>query len=194
MNLLEKQPRFLKKLLLEALGGQSAPKQPLPSTQDQTQKNLLQVTATIDGTKVSNPIGLKGEKVALSCFIAYKDQQELAVFDKLINEIDMELKKIIPTSFTVAKMMLKRGNENALLLRLGKRRTESCFLTKGHISEVNQFDLGAANPDLFSVGVEVLLEKMLKEKAPELVWIYPDNPEIDPDEVKDKLSEFDWKG
>ena len=150
-------------------------------------------SATLDGTKVSNPIGLKGEKAALSCFIAYKDPEELAVFDKLINEIEMELEKIIPTSFAAAKMMLKKGDENALILRVGKGRCEATFLSKGHISEINRFDLGTGSPDLSLTGFEVVLEKLLKESAPELVWLYPDKQEIDAAELKEKLLEFDWK-
>ena len=150
-------------------------------------------SATLDGTKVSNPIGLKGEKAALSCFIAYKDPEELAVFDKLINEIDMELEKIIPTSFAVTKTMLKKGDENALILRVGKGRCEATFLSKGHISEITQFDLGTGSPDLFLTGFEVVLEKLIKESTPELVWLYPDNQEIDVVELKERLRQFNWK-
>ncbi len=149
-------------------------------------------SAEIDGTKVSNPIGIKGEKVSLSCFIAYKESEELSVFDKLIDEIDMELEKIIPTSFAVAKMMLKKGNENALLLRVGKVRSEVAFLSKGHIDEIIQFDLGASNPDLLMVGFEVTLEKLMKEANPELVWLYPDNQWVELAELKEKFLEFPW--
>ncbi|MEX0616199.1 MAG: hypothetical protein WD231_00125 [Candidatus Woykebacteria bacterium] len=150
-------------------------------------------SATIDGTKVSNPIGLKGEKVALSCFIAYKRAEELAVFDKLIDEIDMKLEKIIPTSFAVAKTMLGKGDENTLLVRVGKERSEAALLTKGHIAEIIQFDLGVANPSHIDLGFEIALEKLLKEHPPELIELYPDSREVDLAELEEKISKLSWK-
>ncbi len=150
-------------------------------------------SATVDGTKVSNPTGIKGEKAALSCFIAYKHPGELEVFDKLIDEIDMELEKIIPTSFAVAKVMLKKGNESSLMWRLGAGRSEVASLSKGHIDRIIQFDLGASNSELLLVGFEMVLEDLVKEVKPDLIWLYPDSRGIDLSEIKEKLSEFPWK-
>ena len=149
-------------------------------------------SATIDGTKVSNPIGIKGEKAALSCFIAYKHAEELKIFDKLVEEVDMDLEKIIPTSFAVAKMTLKKGTEEALLFRLSKNRAEATLLTKGHIDSIVQFDLGVSNPDLFLVGLETVLEKIPTDAKPEEIWLYPDNSDVDLTEVSEKLNEFPW--
>lgn len=150
------------------------------------------VSANVDGTKVSNPIGIKGEKIALSCFIAFKHPEEIAVFDKLVNEIDMNYEKIIPTSYAVAKMLLAKGNENTLLLRVGKNKSEASFLTKGHINEILQFDLGSANPELLEIGLEVALEKMSRESLPEHIYLYPDHAEVDLSEFKERLSNFPW--
>lgn len=149
-------------------------------------------SANIDDIKVSNPIGLKGEKAAISCFIAYKHPEELKVFDKLVDEIDMDLEKIIPTSFAVAKMMLKKGTEEALLFRLSKNRAEATLLTKGHIDRIVQFDLGVSNPDLFLVGMEAVLEKLPSDAKTEEIWLYPDNSDVDLIEVSEKLKEFPW--
>lgn len=149
-------------------------------------------SATIDDTKVSNPIGIKGEVAALSCFIAYKHPEELEIFDKLVDEIDMELDKIIPTSFAVAKLMLKKGTEEALLLRLSTNRAEATLLTKGHIDRIVQFDLGVSNPELLAVGLEVVLDKIPKEAKPEVIWLYPDNSDVDLTEISEKLKEFPW--
>ncbi len=150
-------------------------------------------SATIDGTRVSNPIGIKGEKAALSCFIAYKKPEELAVFDKLIDEIDMELTKIIPTSFAVAKIMLQKGTENAILIRVDNLKSEAVFITKSHVSEIFQFDLGASSPEHFLFGVEVALEKFKKEGSPDLIWLYPDSQNVELDSLKEKLESFSWK-
>jgi hypothetical protein len=149
-------------------------------------------SANIDDTKVSNPIGIKGEKAALSCFIAYKHPEELKVFDKLVDEIDMELEKIIPTSFAVAKMELKKGTEEALLFRLGKNRSEATLLTKGHIDRIVQFDLGVSNPELFLVGLETVLEKLPSSAKPEELWLYPDNGDVDLSEISERLEQFPW--
>ena len=149
-------------------------------------------SAKIDGTKVSNPIGIKGEKTALSCFIAYKQPEELKVFDKLVEEVDMDLVKIIPTSFALAKITLKKGIEEALLFRLSKNRAEVTLLTKGHIDSIVQFDLGVSTPELFLVGLETVLEKMPSDAKPEEVWLYPDNSDVDLTEVSEKLKEFPW--
>jgi hypothetical protein len=66
-------------------------------------------------------------------------------------------------------------------------------LSKGHIDRIVQFDLGASNSELLLVGFEMILEDLVKEAKPDLIWLYPDSREIDLSEVREKLSEFPWK-
>ena len=149
--------------------------------------------AKIDGVKVTNPLGLKGEKIELSCFVALKDKAEMELLDRLMGEIDLKIEKVIPTSFTVAKTLESKKIEDALLFRVGVKKSEITVLIDGHVSEILPVGLGLGEPDLLSLAWQTAVKKVEKNKLPDLIWVFADNDKADPAEAQDLLVKFDWK-
>ena len=146
----------------------------------------------IDGVKVTNPIGLKGERVELSCFAAFKDAEEIALLDRIVSEIDLKVEKIIPTSFTVAKILEHKNLKNALLFRAGLEKSEPTVLVDGHVSEILPVDLGAQEPEFLLFALAAALKDIEKDKKPALVWLFADNDEIDLTKLKEIFLAFPW--
>lgn len=147
--------------------------------------------ATIDGARVTNPIGVKGAKVEISCFVAYKNPDELAVYDQIIDELEIKPDKIFPTSQVVTKMIADKIPDNALVLRVGQLRSEAAFIEDKHLVKVINFDLGFEQLDFLNFAIETLFEEQ-KEKIGYL-WLYSDSDEVNLIDVTEKISEVDWK-
>ncbi len=150
-------------------------------------------SANIDGVRVSNPLGLKGEKVELACFAALKDTTEIELLDRLMNEIDVKIEKIAPTSYAVAKLLAKKNLRDVLIFRAGKERSELTVMQDGHISEILPVSIGAEELDLLPVTWEVAIKKFDKDKKPDLVWLFADNDQVDLEKIKKLLEEFSWR-
>lgn len=147
--------------------------------------------AVIDGAKVTNPIGVKGEKVELNCFVAFKASEELSVYEQIIDELEIKTEKIFPTSLVVTKMIADKIPDHALALRIGQNRSEAAFIEDKHLIKVINFDLGFEQLDFLNFAIEALLEEQ-KEKAGYL-WLYSDSDEVNLIDVTEKIAEEDWK-
>ncbi|HEX7456689.1 MAG TPA: hypothetical protein VF303_04465 [Candidatus Nanoarchaeia archaeon] len=149
--------------------------------------------ADIDGVRVSNPLGLKGEKIQLSCFAAFKDASELELLHRLMNEIDVKIEKIIPTSFTAAKILLDKNLKDVLIFRVGADRSELTVMNDGHVSEILPVGLGASEPKLLPIAWQAAIKKFEKEKPPDLIWLFADHDQINLEKINEILVEFPWK-
>lgn len=147
--------------------------------------------AVVDGAKVTNPIGVKGEKVELSCFVAYKNPDELAVYEQIIDELEIKPEKIFPSSLVVTKMVADKIPDHALLLRIGQSRTEAAFVEDNHLVKVVNFDLGFEQLDFLNFALEALLEEQ-KDKVG-YIWLNSDSDEVNLIDVTEKIAEVDWK-
>lgn len=149
--------------------------------------------ATIDEAKITNPIGVKGEKAEIACFVAFKPEDELKIYDQIIDELELKPEKIIPTSFAVAQMVNKNLTGNVLLLRIGQIKTEAAQIHEGNLLKVTNIDLGSEQLDYYNFALEALLEKQTEEERSNLVWLYSDTDEVDLEAVEEKLAKTDWK-
>lgn len=147
--------------------------------------------ATIDGAKVTNPIGVKGEKVEINCFVAYKDPAELAVYEQIIEELEIKPEKIFPTSQVVTKMVAEKIPDHAILLRVGQTRSEAAFTEDKHLVRVINFDIGFEQLEFFNFALEALFDEQ-KDKVGYL-WLYSDSDEVNLIDVNEKIAEVDWK-
>jgi cell division ATPase FtsA len=150
--------------------------------------------AKIDGVKVSNPIGLKGKDVELSCFVALRPTSEVELFDKIVNEIDLKVEKVLPTSFAVAELLEKKNLKNVLIFRAGVEKSELTLLEEGHVSEVFPVDLGSQNEKFLPFAWESVLKDINKENIPGLIWLFSDSDAVDLGKLKSSLLSFDWHG
>ena len=148
--------------------------------------------AELDNVKVSNPLGLKGEKIELPCFAAFKDLDEMELLDRIVNEIDLKVEKIVPTSFAVAKLLESRNFKNALLFRCGLEKSEITAIVDTHVSEILPVDLGFQEPEFLTFAFTAALKGIEKEKRPALIWLFSDSDEVDLEKLKETLLAFPW--
>ena len=149
--------------------------------------------AVIDGVKVSNPLGLKGEKMELSCFVAFKDSNEMELLDRLMDEIDMKIEKIVPTSFAISKILTSKNLEDVLIFRLGTDKSELTVVEDGHVSEILPVSIGSKEPQLLHLAWQAAIKKFADGKLPDLIWLFADNDRVDPTKATEMLKEFPWK-
>jgi cell division ATPase FtsA len=150
------------------------------------------VTSTlIDGTLVANPVGLTGENLEVSCFNAFKPEQELSVYAKLVEELDLKLQKIVPTSYAVARGMIKSGVKEAILLWVGLESTEVTFVSNAHVVGIRSLALGSNNPNFWMTGVEVVLEEFKEHHPwPQAIKAYGEASGLE--KVRPELLTFPW--
>jgi len=146
----------------------------------------------IDGVKVTNPLGLKGEKVELDCFIASKDTAEIAILDRLADEIELTIEKIVPTSFYVSKILERNNLKDALIFRGGLNKSELTVITDGHVSEILAVDIGIQESEFLPYALQTSLKEVKPENAPALVWLFADNDEVSLDSFKEVFMSFSW--
>lgn len=150
-------------------------------------------SSNIDQSKVTNPIGVKGEKAEINCFVAFKPQEELTIYDQIIDELEIKPEKIIPTSFAVSQMVKDKVPANSLLIRVGQNRTEVSEIEGGHLARVTNFDLGTEQLDFFNLAIEAILERQEEKDRANYIWLYADSQECNLIDVTEKIASVDWK-
>ncbi len=161
-----------------------------------TEKKILFssiASAKIDGAKVTNPVGLKGKEVEFSCFVAFVDGSELELFNRIVDEIEFKVKKIVPTSFAVVKVLETKNVENALLIRCGENKSELTIISEGQIAEIFPVDLGIADKQFLKFSWEAALKNIEKKNLLSLVWVFGDHEEANLEEMKQELEKFPWR-
>jgi hypothetical protein len=150
-------------------------------------------SANVDKVRVSNPLGLKGEKIELSCFVAFKDSAEMELLDRLMGEIDLKIEKIVPTSFAVSSVLAEKNLKDVLIFRAGTERSELTVMVDGHVSEILPVSIGAGDPKLLPFTWQVAIRKFEKGKLPDLIWLFADHDQVNLEKTKEILSQFAWK-
>jgi hypothetical protein len=151
-------------------------------------------SAKIDQAKVSNPVGIKGGKAEISCFVAYKPPEELSLYDQVIEELELKPRKIMPSSFAIAEMLgSKKEDRETLILRIGSDKTEAAQVSDGHLINISNFDAGFEQLEFFNFALEAVLEKQQEKERSKTLWLYSDSDEVGLEEVKKVIKEVDWK-
>jgi hypothetical protein len=148
--------------------------------------------SVIDGVKVTNPLGLKGNRAELSCFVAFRNEDEIELLDRLSSEIDMKIERIMPVGFALAKLLERKDLRDVLIFRAGMNKSELTSVHAGHISEIIPVDLGIGEPDYFHFILELAAVKLKKENFPPSIWVYADHEEVDLEKVNLNISKFPW--
>lgn len=149
--------------------------------------------AKVEEQRVTNPIGLKGERAEVKCFVAYKPDSELKIYEKIIDDLEIKPEKILPTSFAVYQMLSKKITGDFLALRVGQYKSEAAEIHDGQLIRVTNFDLGTEQMEFYPTALEALLEKQDEDKRSKTIWLYGDTDEVNLIDVKESLSETSWK-
>ncbi len=161
-----------------------------------TEKNIFFSTiasAKVDGVRVTNPVGLKGGDVEFSCFVAFVSQTDVDLFNRMVDEIELKVKRVIPTSFAVVKILEAKNIENALVIRVGENKSEFTVISEGQIAEILPVDVGITEKSLLKFACEEAMKAVEKKNLLSLVWVFADHEEVNLEEVKEEVSKVSWK-
>ncbi len=181
---------------LQEILEKSAQSQTLFSVEEQKDYKLFfssVVWANIDGAKINNPVGSRGSSMEVSCFHAYKKTNELDNWDRQLQDMGLEIKKIIPAAFALSKIIIRNGIQSLILIRISEEKTEVSFITDTNIAEIATFDLGYENLDLWTQAISILFTEVnLPKGLPDVIWVYPEGKEEVGERVRTNLLEINW--
>lgn len=132
------------------------------------------ITATVlDGVRVGNPVGARGEVLELGCFNAYLEEEKLSFFDKVSEELELDLEKVVPVEYAVVRGFLNSGTKDGILVKVLKDYTSLSFVEDSNIVGVKIFALGSLSPSFWLDGIIYALEEFVSHpRWPNLVSFY----------------------
>ena len=127
--------------------------------------NSAIVSLTIDGYKISNPIGFKGSDVVIQFYTAFAPLLHVAAIEKVCAELNLELLTIAVEPFAVCRACLgddTNSNFSSIMIDIGGGTTDIAVVDDGGIIGTETFGIGAneanTNPEIWLTGIEVALE------------------------------------
>lgn len=144
----------------------------------------------IDSVKVPNPIGVAGNKLTMVTFNGFLAGSWLEKIDAIPNELDIDLVKILPTSFAVFKLIHPQVSQNSLVLHVSRGNTE-IVVAKGEIvKNLSTVNVGLEDDEWLELILLSFAE--LKNELGETNTVYFWG-EADLDKAKDRLLSANWE-
>lgn len=133
-------------------------------------------SSVLDGVRVGNPLGARGEVLELGCFNAYLEDERLSSLDKLAQDSNLSLEKVIPSEYSVARSFLDSGTKDGILIKVGMDYTSLTFVEDSNIVDVKLFALGLSREDFWIDSLAIALEEFSDHpRWPSLISFY-DSP------------------
>ena len=146
--------------------------------------NSAVVSLTIDGYKVSNPIGFKGSDVMIQFYTAFAPLVHISAIEKVCAELNLDLLAVAVEPFAVCRACLGDDDDNnlsAVVMDIGGGTTDIAVVDDGGVEGTKMFGIGGrsfTHQIAESLGVEFAvaekyklqidkgkLEKRLEEKV-----------------------------
>lgn len=140
--------------------------------------NSAIVSLTIDGYKISNPIGFKGSEVIIQFYTAFAPLIHIAAIEKVCAELNLDLLTVAVEPFAVCRAYLSDNldsNFSGLIIDIGGGNTDLAILDDGGINGTKTFAIGARhadkNPEVWLSGIEVALEELNLDTLPRNIYL-----------------------
>lgn len=106
--------------------------------------NAAVVDVTIDGYKVTNPIGFQGKMVKIGIFNAYAPLVHLGALQSIARELELDVLSIAAEPYAVARStgIEDAGEFNAIFMDVGGGTTDIAVVRNGGIEGTRMFALG----------------------------------------------------
>ena len=107
--------------------------------------NSAIVSLTIDGYKVSNPIGFKGSKVVIQFYTAFAPMIHVAAIEKVCAELNLDLLTVAVEPFAVCRACLGddlESNFSGIVMDIGGGTTDVAVIEDGGVEGTKMFSIG----------------------------------------------------
>jgi cell division protein FtsA len=107
--------------------------------------NSAIVGITIDGYKITNPIGFQGKDVAIQIYTAFAPMVHIGALERVASELDLDLIAVAAEPFAVARSVLgtdASSNFTAILADVGGGTTDIAVINDGGVEGTRMFGIG----------------------------------------------------
>ncbi len=146
--------------------------------------NSAIVSLTIDGYKVSNPIGFKGSDLQIQFYTAFAPLVHISAIEKVCAELSLDLLSVAVEPFAVCRACLgddPDSNLSAIVMDIGGGTTDIAVVDDGGVDGTKMFGIGGrsfTHQIAESIGVDYDTAEFFK--------LNPDSPEL-PTPAREKL-------
>ncbi len=148
--------------------------------------NSAIVSLTIDGYKVSNPIGFKGSDLMIQFYTAFAPLVHISAIEKVCAELSLDLLSVAVEPFAVCRACLgddPDSNLSAIVMDIGGGTTDIAVVDDGGVDGTKMFGIGGrsfTHQIAESIGVDYDTAEYFK--------LNPDSPEL-PAPAREKLED-----
>ena len=107
--------------------------------------NSALVSLSIDGYKISNPVGFKGSDVKIQYYTAFAPLVHISAIEKVCAELNLDLLAVAVEPFAVCRACLGNDSESdfsGILLDIGGGTTDVALIDDGGVEGTKMFNLG----------------------------------------------------
>ena len=107
--------------------------------------NSAIVSLTIDGYKISNPIGFKGTDLAIQFYTAFAPMIHVAAIEKVCAELNLDLLTVAVEPFAVCRACLgddADSNFSGVMIDIGGGTTDIAVVEDGGVEGTRMFSIG----------------------------------------------------
>ncbi|MBQ1387791.1 pilus assembly protein PilM [Candidatus Saccharibacteria bacterium] len=107
--------------------------------------NSAIVSLTIDGYKISNPIGFKGSDVVIQFYTAFAPLIHVAAIEKVCAELNLDLLTVAVEPFAVCRACLGddlESNFSSVVMDIGGGTTDIAVIEDGGVEGTKMFSIG----------------------------------------------------
>ncbi|MBR5027435.1 pilus assembly protein PilM, partial [Candidatus Saccharibacteria bacterium] len=107
--------------------------------------NSAIVSLTIDGYKISNPVGFKGSELSIQFYTAFAPMIHVAAIEKVCAELNLDLLTVAVEPFAVCRACLGDDldtNLSAIVMDIGGGTTDVAVIEDGGVEGTKMFSIG----------------------------------------------------